>query len=104
MTNEDTALVERPASERFKVGAVKKTAAPSMTIAQRLEAELPKSAGEKVIIKHLSGRHYRANWFGPAPSDTGNNVVKAWRINQSRFLEVTESGKSLNIKDRTAVG
>ncbi len=70
-----------------------------VTMTERIAAFLPKGVGEKIIVKHAYGDWYRVNWYQPVMD--GETVVKNWKICSSRFMEIVEHGKSLNIRDVT---
>jgi hypothetical protein len=94
---------ERPGSD-YKLFNKGKGLAGGMTIAERLAVELrrPGKAGERVIVKHVGGPSFRVNWFLPVvDTTTGKLAVAQWKIDQSRFLHVTEDGRKLVVVDKT---
>jgi len=98
-------LKERPASERYPK-AVKKgekaPLSPPTALAERLAVELRRTKRDRVIVKQVGSMNFRVNWFVPTDElATGTNAVVQWRIDQSKFLSVTENGKALVIVDKT---
>lgn len=91
-------MVEKSADERQ---GVIPTHNSKLTMAERIAAVLPRSKGQRIIVRQVGDKNFRANWFSPAVSETGETVVAAWQITDSRFLLVEESGASLNITDKT---
>ena len=90
----DPIILEKSAKERKGDSTAVKTA----TLAERIALNLPKSKGQRILIRAVGQFNYRANWFS---LDETENAVKTWKIVDSRFFFVEESGKSLIIHDRT---
>jgi hypothetical protein len=78
-------------------------AAP-MDLSREIVKQLTKRPSDRLTVRHISGSHYRCNWWSPGDTDGYDNphmgglTVTTHRVRQSQFLRVTRSGVGLSIE------
>ena len=84
-------ILEKSATER-------KTGASSISIEERIKSALSREKGQRIFVKKVGTCNYRINWYAECELE---NSVKSWKIVDSKFLHVEDSGTSLVIVDKT---
>lgn len=106
MTKEDLIPEDRSSTTKPKSPAEGPTFAEPEQAVDDLSREIvksvPRSEGEHVTCRRVSGNHYRCNWWRVEKSGDGGRVmtglaVTTHRVSRSRFLCVTRTGKRLEI-------
>jgi hypothetical protein len=78
--------------------------AASADLSREIVKQLTKRPSDRVTVRHVSGNHYRCNWWSPGDTDAYDNpqmgglTVTTHRVRQSQFLRVTRSGAGLSIE------
>ena len=80
------------------------TPAASTDLSREIAKQLTKRPTDRLTVRHVSGSHYRCNWWSPGDSDGYDNpqmgglTVTTHRVRKSQFLRVTRSGAGLSIE------
>jgi hypothetical protein len=82
---------------------------PAASAIEDLSAEIVRTIarvpGDQVTCRHISGDHYRCNWWQQQnPADYDNPgmtglLVTTSRIRKSKFLKVKKTGQGLSIEE-----
>jgi hypothetical protein len=75
---------------------------PVVDLSPAIIKAVPRSSGEHVTCRRVSGNHYRCNWWRAVHSADGNHamtglLVTTHRVARSRFLHVTVVDNRLQI-------
>ena len=98
-TTEEKPPVELSAKQRIRIPV--QGANADKGIAQ-VHFALPKPAGQRLVVKRISDKFFRANWYREvAESKLGTLAVKSWEMVDSMFVQVDFSDNKCKIVDRT---
>lgn len=92
---------QQPKAVKPKVAGTEAKA--SVLIARKIEREIGRQSGERVVAKPVFGDNFRVNWYVDDPTESG--IAVSNRIVKSRFIKATlREDESLELVDQTAQG